>query len=273
MIALSLVTRRLLSVLVATVVPTCLAALRAPKAGPPLITDDPDTPGPGYWEINIATLMEKTRAQRHVEAPRVDLNYGVGRRIQMKFEMPWVALQDEEQRTETGAGNATVGVKWRFVGQEGERIAWSIYPELNFNTAHSSVTKGIVEGGPQFLMPTEITVEMFHLEINGVVGRNFVENGPGNWIFGLSTEGHVQPRLELLAELRGERVNNSTGLITVGGGRLKLTSRMILLMAIGHSVRSLPEEGSRTYAYAGLQLNLPRQFTFERNVGRRPRRP
>src|SRR5712692_1107406 len=88
------------------------------QGGPPLITDDPDTPGPGYWEINIAALMEKTRAQRHVEVPRVDLNYGVGRRIQVKFEMPWVVLQDEEQRTETGAGNATVGVKWRFVGQE-----------------------------------------------------------------------------------------------------------------------------------------------------------
>src|SRR5439155_13559799 len=84
------------------------------QGGPPLITDDPDTPGPGHWEINIAALMAKTRAQRRVEVPRVDLNYGVGRRIQLKFEVPWVALQDEEQRTETGAGNATVGVKWRF---------------------------------------------------------------------------------------------------------------------------------------------------------------
>ena len=273
-VILCLMTRRPLRwVLVAILAIACLPAPAVAQGGPPLITDDPDTPGPGYWEINIAALMEKTRAQRHVEVPRVDLNYGVGRRIQVKFEMPWVALLDEEQRTETGAGTATVGVKWRFVGQEGERIAWSIYPQLDFNTAHSSVTKGIVEEGPQFLMPTEITVEMFHLEINGEVGRNFVENGPGSWIFGLSTEGHVQPQLELLAELRGERVNNSTGLIAVGGGRLKLTSRMILLMAIGHSVRGLPDEGSRTYAYAGLQLNLPRQFTFERNVGRRPRRP
>jgi hypothetical protein len=249
----------------------CLPAPAVAQGGPPLITDDPDTPGPGYWEINIAVLMEKTRAQRHVEVPRVDLNYGVGRRIQLKFEMPWVALQHEEQRTETGAGNATVGVKWRFIGQEGARIAWSIYPQLDFNTAHASVTKGIEDEGRQFLMPTEITMEMFHLEINGEVGRNFVENGSGSWIFGLSTEGHVLPRLELLAELHGERLTDSTEVIAVGGGRLKLTSRMILLMAIGHSVRGLPEEECRTYAYAGLQLNLPRQFTFEREVGRRPR--
>ena len=266
-------TRRLLrGILVATLATACLPAPAVAQGGPPLITDDPDTPGPGHWEINIAALMEKTRSRRRVEVPRVDLNYGIGRRIQLKFEVPWVALRDEEQRTETGAGNATVGVKWRFIGQEGELIAWSIYPQLDFNTAHSSVTKGIDDEGRQFLLPTEFTVEMFHLEINGEVGRNFVENGPDSWIFGLSTEAHVLARLELLAELHGERVTDSTELIAAGGGRLKLTSKMILLIASGHSVRTLPEKGSRTYAYAGVQLNLPRQFTFEQQVGRRPRR-
>jgi hypothetical protein len=258
-------------VLVATLATALLPAHALAQGGPPLITDDPDTPGPGYWEINIATLLEKTRGQRRVEVPRIDLNYGVGRRIQLKFEMPWVAFQNEEQRTESGAGNATLGVKWRFMGQEGEKISWSIYPQLDFNTAHSSVTKGIEGEGRQFLMPSEITVEMFHFEVNGEVGRNFVENGPDSWIFGASTEGHVLPRLELLAEIHGERVDDeSTELIVVGGGRLKLTSRMIALMAIGHTVRS-PDQDARTYAYVGLQLNLPRQFAFKSEVGRRPR--
>jgi hypothetical protein len=251
-------------VLVATLGTACLPAPALAQGGPPLITDDPDTPGPGYWEINIAALMEKTHSQRRVEVPRVDLNYGVGRRIQLKCEMPWVVLQDAVQHTETGPGNATLGVKWRFIGQEGKRLAWSIYPQLDVSTLQSSETKGIQKEGRQFLMPTEITLEVFRLEINGEVGRNFVEHGPGSWIFGLSTEGHVLPRLELLAELHGERVTDAaTGLIIVGGGRFKLTSTMIVLMALGRTVRNLPDEGSRTYAYAGLQLNLPRQFAFE----------
>jgi hypothetical protein len=261
-------------VLVATVATVCLPAHALAQGGPPLITDDPDTPGPGYWEINIATLLEKTGGQRRVEAPRVDLNYGVGRRIQLKFEVPWVALLTEGQRTETGAGNAAVGVKWRFIGQEGAKVAWSIYPQFTFNTAHSSVTKGIEQEGRRFLMPTEFTVEMFHLEINGEVGRTFVENGPDSWIFGLSTEGHVRPRFELLAEIHGERVTGeATELVAVGGGRLKLTSKMIVLLAIGHSVGNLPDQEPRTYAYGGLQLNLPRLFVFEPDVGRQPRRP
>jgi hypothetical protein len=214
--------------------------------------------------------MEKVRGQRRVEGPRVDLNYGLGHRIQLKFETPWVALWNGAQGAVSGIGNATVGVKWRFIGQEGESIAWSIYPQFDFTIAHSSVTKGIAQGGRRFLMPTEITVEMFHLEINGEVGRNFVENGPGSWIFGLSTEGHVLPRLELLAELHGEHVTDErTGLIAVGGGRLKLTPRLIVLMALGLSVRSVPSEGSRTYAYIGLQLNLPHQYRFESKARRR----
>jgi len=110
------------------------------------------------------------------------------------------------------------------------------------------------------------------LEINGEVGRTFAENARAAGSSPCRPKAHVLPRLELLAELHGERVTDSTGLIAVGGARLKLTSKMILLIASGHSVRSLPENGSRTYAYAGVQLNLPRQFTFEREVGRRPRR-
>src|SRR5437588_8492170 len=109
------VSRKLIGIWIVGAMTLCASPAVA-QGGPPLITDDPDTPGPGYWEINLAALLEKTRTQRHVEVPRVDLNYGVGRRIQVKFEMPWVALLDKEQRTETGAGNATVGVKWRFVG-------------------------------------------------------------------------------------------------------------------------------------------------------------
>jgi hypothetical protein len=269
------VVRRLLScVFVATVATAFYPTHAYAQGGPPLITDDPDTPGPGYWEINIAVLRDKTQRQRRLEIPRVDVNYGVGRRIQLKFEMPVTTVQAEDGKGETGAGNATVGVKWRFMGQEGDLIAWSVYPQLDFSMVDSTFTKGIEDHRRELILPTEITVEMFRLELNGEVGRTFTENGPGSWIFGLSSEGHVVPRLELLAEIHGEHViDQSTDLIAVGGGRFKMTPTMFVLMALGHSIRSLPEEGPRTYAYIGLQLNLPRQFVFDQDMGRRPRRP
>ena len=230
------------------------------QGGPPLITDDPDTPGPGFWEINLGFLMDSTPGARRIETPRVDLNYGVGRRIQLKFEMPWVVVQSEGQQAQQGAGNATVGVKWRFVGQEGKKIAWSVYPQLDFNTTRSSVIKHIEDDGYRLLIPTEITIEIFHLEINGEIGRALVQDEPGGWIAGVSTEAHVAPPLELLAEFHRDEQSE---LMVVAGGRLKLTSKTILLFAGGHSVRSVPADGPRTYVYTGLQLNLPRQFRFQ----------
>jgi hypothetical protein len=239
-------------------------ALATAQGGPPLITDDPDTPGPGYWEINVAMLRDKTRAERRLETPRLDLNYGVGRRVQLKFEIPWVALLAEDQTRENGAGSATVGVKWRFVGQEGDVIAWSIYPQLDFILTDSTLANGIEDHRREFILPTELTVEFFHLEVNAEVGRTFAGEGRGSWLFGLSSEGHVVPRLELLAEIHGDKVNGeSTALIAVGGGRFKLTTTAFVLLAVGHSVRSLPDQGPRTYAYMGLQFNLPHQFVFD----------
>jgi hypothetical protein len=92
------------------------------QGGPPLITDDPDTPGPGYWEINIPMIMESSAEGRHFDAPFPDINYGVGKRIQLKFEMPWVTLAPHEQPVRTGIGNSNSGVKWRFLGQEDKMV-------------------------------------------------------------------------------------------------------------------------------------------------------
>jgi len=228
------------------------------------MTDDPDTPGPGYWEINVATLLDASRREHRVETPRIDLNYGVGRRIQLKFEVPWVRVREGDDETQTGAGDAAAGVKWRFLGQEGTRIAWSVYPQFEFHTAHSSIAKGIVEEGRQFLVPTELTVEFVHGEVNAEVGRNFVEDRSDNWIFGVSTEGSVTKRLELLGELHGEEIpGETTELFANIGARPKLTRRLILLLATGRTVHKPPNAGPRIYVYVGLQFNLPTQYSFK----------
>src|SRR5712692_6703660 len=108
------------------------------QGGPPLITDDPDTPGPGYWEVNVFGFLQRSRRQRLWEEPRADLNYGVGRRIQLKLEAPWLRAH-QPGGTVSGAGNARLGVKWRFRGEEGQKVAWSVYPQFEFNTCDDSV--------------------------------------------------------------------------------------------------------------------------------------
>jgi hypothetical protein len=69
-----------------------LAALRpvAAQGGPPFITNDPGTPGDGNWEVNIMTYSEGHPATRIFNAPILDLNYRVGSRIQLTYEVPYL---------------------------------------------------------------------------------------------------------------------------------------------------------------------------------------
>jgi hypothetical protein len=139
-----------------------------------------------------------------------------------------------------------------------------VYPQLEFNTTHASVTKGLVEDGAQLLLPTEVTLEILHVEINGEAGRRFAETGGGGWIYGVSTEGHVLPRLELLAEMHGERPKDgSTEWVVNFGARPKLTRQMILLLAVGHGLSGPPDEHPRLLFYTGLQFNLPGLYSFK----------
>jgi hypothetical protein len=247
---------------------TVLLALSLPaparaQGGPPLLTDDPDTPGPGYWEINFSSFFRKSPHESTIEAPRIDANYGVGRRIQLKLEMPWLRGNDDGS-VRTGAGNPVAGVKYRFVGEEGKRIAWSVYPQLEMNVSHASATKGLVEPGRQLLLPTELTVEIHHLEINGELGRNFEEGGGRGWIYGISTEGHVVPRLEVVLELHGERSNGgSTEWIDNVGAREKLTRQTILMIAVGRGASGPANDRPRLLLFTGVQLNLPGLYDFK----------
>ena len=231
------------------------------QGGPPLITDDPDTPGPGYWEINLAGILEKSQLERQLEAPLADINYGVGHRIQLKFEVPWLSVSDTGAPRQTGLGNSIFGVKWRFLGEEGRRIAWSTYPQMEVNTGRAMAENGFLNEGRQFLLPTELTLQIGRVEINGEVGRNFVQKGDDGLIFGVATEVEFGHGSELVGELHGEQSGAApVELIVNLGGRLKLVRQITLLVAAGAGVRGPADERPHPRLYLGLQFRLPDQY-------------
>lgn len=229
-----------------------------------MLTDDPDTPGPHYWEINVSTFLHKFPGVRLIELPLLDVNYGVGRRIQLKYEVPWLREVADDAPTVHAAGNSVAGVKWRFLGQEKERLAWSVYPQIEFRSGHGAIDKGLVDESLVFVMPTEITLELAHVEFNGEVGRTFVRDGDNGWLYGVASEMGVHKRLELLAEIHGDKSGDDpTELILNVGGRQKLTKRLILMASAGRAVRG-PDDRPTLLLYAGLQVNTPRQFIFDK---------
>jgi len=58
------------------------------QGGPPFRTDDPETPGNRHWEINFGWIGDRNPEAGAYQVPDFDINYGLGDRIQLKYEIP-----------------------------------------------------------------------------------------------------------------------------------------------------------------------------------------
>ncbi len=228
------------------------------QGGPPLLTDDPGTPGNRHWEINAAFNIEKRSTRRLFETPRIDINYGLGEHIQLKLEVPWLVLQGTGQPRKTGLGNSLVGVKWRFVDAEKHGFAMSIYPQLEFNNPTASVRRGLVERGAQLLLPLEVTRKVGPLDINGEVGYRVVEQQANELLYGLAFGSQVTKRLELLGEIHGTPKQNlsENELLFNLGLRYKLSNHYTLLFSSGRSFYHAASGQPTFIAYTGMQFNF-----------------
>jgi hypothetical protein len=63
---------------IALLLVVAIARRCAAQGGPPMITDDPGTPGNRKWEINLAVALEHRLGETSLDLPAIDLNYGVG---------------------------------------------------------------------------------------------------------------------------------------------------------------------------------------------------
>jgi hypothetical protein len=245
-------TKRLVSVLVAVV--SLLPAFLHAQGGPPLLTDDPGTPGNGHWEINVAWLTEHTDDGRRDELPLLDLNYGVGERVQLKYEASWVRLQANGISSESGISNSLVGVKWRFLDDEKTGWQMSTYPQYEFrNPQSSSARRGLSDDRNAFLLPFELQKTIGRAGLNLEIGRIFPSQGEGFWIYGLATGWQATEKFEIVAELHGE---GDEELAANLGLRLHCTTHGTLLLSIGRELHNRSEARASLLSYAGWQTTF-----------------
>lgn len=230
------------------------------QGGPPMLTDDPGTPGRGRWEINFLAAMDRSRAGWSFETPNVDLNYGLGERIQLKFEVPWLVKKDTGERTVGGPGSSMAGLKWRFLEDESHGLELSMYPQLEFNQPTRSVSKGLVDDGRRLFLPIEAVKRIGAFEINGEIGYRIVQHRTDEVEYGLLVARQATKRVELMAELHGSvlRSMREGELFFNAGSRVALAKNSVLLISAGRTIRSLPGEGPHYIAMIGIQLNLRR---------------
>ena len=225
-------------------------------AGPPLLTDDPETPGPGAWEINTAVSGERVGGDWSWELPVFDINYGVGDRVQLKYEIPWVVSDLDGAPAEGAAGNSEVGIKWRFLDEEELGFGISVYPQYTFAAPRSSIRRGVVEGGSEFFLPLQAARMIGDTLIYGEVGYVWQSSNDDEWVYGIAAEHELSDWFELVAELHGIAAADfdDDELIVVGGFKWHLTEYSSLIASAGRSLREPEGEPEITVIYLGIQF-------------------
>jgi hypothetical protein len=242
------------------------------QGGPPLLTDDPGTPGNRNWEINIASTHFRTLEEREIEAPLLDINYGLGDRIQLKYELPYLFDSDGDDPYRRAVGNSLIGVKWRFFQKSGEK-GWNIstYPQLEVNNPFNSEALGLVDRGPRFLLPVEITKVFGPVEVNFEGGYWFSQDASNERILGLAFGHQFTKRFEGLAEIYDDVVLGGTARSTTLdiGGRYEFHKGLLInFMAGRRIIGSGAVNGQPSLiAYVGLQVQLTRDKASKRHSG------
>jgi hypothetical protein len=232
-------------------------AVRA-QAGPPFLSNDPGTPGNANWEINIAAAQSISRDFAAYQVPQIDLNYGLGDRVQLTYEVPYVVQTADGQSHQSGWSNAFPGIKWRFFDQGEGGWQLSIFPQMEANAPSSAQQKGIAVPGSRFLLPFEATKSLGPIDIDFEAGYYFPKHGVNERILGVVAGRSMTERLDLGVELYNDHAvgapPNQTTLDL--GGRYKLSRGFIALFMAGRSVSGTANGQPEFIGYFGIQILL-----------------
>jgi hypothetical protein len=239
------------------------------QAGPPFLTNDPGTPGNANWEINLGAMQAIARGVSSYQVPQIDLNFGVGDRIQLTYEVPYILQTSTDRPLESGWGNGYPGVKWRFLDQGEDGWQMSIFPQVEAGGSLLAQQKGIAVAGPRYLLPVETTKKIGSFNADFEAGYFVAGRGPKELILGLVVGCPVTERLELDAEVYDDRAYGAAPHSTTVdfGGRYKLRRGIIALYMVGRSIDGFGVGQPQFLGYIGIQLllsNYGRTFTLER---------
>jgi|SRR5580658_4420856 hypothetical protein len=228
------------------------------QGGPPFYTNDPGTPGDLNWEINLGYMPFFYSNQSVSHTPDVDINFGVGDRIQLTYENAWLRVQQPSSKTKFGLGQSNPGVKWRFYDAGESGLSISVFPQFFLNNPNDAVRRGITSASDAFELPVEFSKKFGPIDVNYEFGYQFVHKGPDGWLTGLVVGHDFTPKLEMDLEFYSQGTfHPSDGQPTLElGGRYKIHSPVILLFMAGRSLEPTRPNQSYFVGYFGIQLLL-----------------
>jgi hypothetical protein len=241
---------------------SCAILTRSALAGsPPLITDDPETPGYGGWEINFTSSIEHSHDGTTTQMPLFDINYGLSSdRDQLKLEFAVASNDPEDAGPAFGMSDFSLGYKYRFL-EAAENHGWavSIYPQVSAPTGDEA--RGLGSGETELLIPFEFQKSYFDdkLWLNPEIGYNitFDHHSPNGWKLGLAMGYEFPNEWEIQGEIgafvfQDDRERDNP-FFNVGFAH-PLTKNLVLVGSAGRSLRPSHDGTPDFFGLIGIQL-------------------
>ena len=221
-----------------------------------MITDDPGTPGNGRWENNLAIAFEHRPNEWSIDAPGIDLNYGLGDHVQLTLQSSLAILKRSDHGAIAGMGGTEAAVKWRFLDEEKNGVDMSMFPRVLFNAAQSSVRRGLSEAGTRFQIPFQLEKKLGWLDLDLEFGPLASSVGRGEFLYGIIAGTEISKQTSIMAEVHAtSRTNFSRDVVTLNfGWRHTLNEHVIWIGSLGHEVHSDTDDSLALIGYCGLQL-------------------
>ena len=164
-----------------------LSAVDPASAGVPFVTDDPDTPEKGHFEINLASQFTGTQSEQSGVIPSLEVNYGVTDHLEIHVLLPLAYNHPVGGATAVGPGDIELGIKYRFL--DGDDWGWR--PSIAFAPAiilpTGSETRDPGTGHTQAFLPIWLSKDIDKFTVFGGGGYQ-INPGPGNrnfWFVGV----------------------------------------------------------------------------------------
>jgi hypothetical protein len=224
-------------------------------AGPPLLTNDPDTPGPDAWEINVAATGAHSAGGWDLDAPDVDLNRGVGERVQLSLHLPWSHARDANGGWQSGWGAVEFGMRWRFLdqGEEGWKVA--VQPQWISAFSHAAQRRGLAPQHAEWVLPLQASHPLGNVDVVMEVARHVVAQDADTWQAGVFADAACRAALHCLVELNTSWDGGARAALNLGA--VKAVNRHLnLLGSAGTELSGPARERAHFLFYAGAQLLL-----------------
>jgi hypothetical protein len=121
------------------------------SAGPPFVTDDPDTTDYKHWEIDFFSTYSNTAGGDFAQVPALEVDYGLVPDVQLHAIAPLTYSRAPGGSAQYGYGDTELGVKYRFFHETDSLPEIGVFPLVEAPTGNSG--RGLGNGQTQIFAP------------------------------------------------------------------------------------------------------------------------